>query len=195
MRHASFVRADYMASYWGAHSSNHPELVTPYFKPLMDYYPLGMRSAAAKNCSGLSLPSHIGPWGFAGTLGDAYQDNGSGDFGQNMDGVFSATLFVLHWESTHDITFLRSTGFPFCRDTLALYQCLLHRTPDGGYVNLRDTIGECGFHGYFPGGDDPACMLPNVDYVNSFIRRIAAALPSMAMALGVAVDPQWKDIA
>ena len=43
--------------------------------------------------------------------------------------------------------------------------------------------------------DNPVCELPNVAYVNSFIRRIAAALPSMARALGVAVDPQWQDIA
>ena len=35
----------------------------------------------------------------------------------------------------------------------------------------------------------------NVGYVNTFIRRIAAALPSMARALGVSVDPQWQDIA
>ena len=56
------------------------------------------------------------------------------------------------WESTHDIAFLRSTGFEFCRDTLALYQCTMHRTLDGGYVNLRDTNGECGYSGYYPGG-------------------------------------------
>jgi alpha-L-fucosidase 2 len=186
---------NYMASYWGTYSSNHVELALPYYVPLIDYYPHGMRSAAAKSCSGLSLPAHIGPWGSAGSTGDAWQGTGAGDWGQNMDGVFSATLFVLHWESTHDVAFLRDMGFEFCRDTLALYQCLMNRTQDGGYINLRDTNGECSFKGYFPGGDNPACMLPNVQYVNSFIRRIAAALPSMAKALGVAVDPQWQDIA
>jgi len=51
------------------------------------------------------------------------------------------------------------------------------------------------YAGYFPGGYNPACPLPNVGYVNSFIRRVAAALPSMARALGVAIDPQWQDIA
>ena len=109
-----------MASYWGTYSSNHVELAFPYYIPLIDYYPNGMRSAAAKNCSGLSLPAHIGPWGTAGSTGDVYMGTGgeharlqaqvlslgcrshrwrcvvpAGDWGQDMDGVFSATLMVL----------------------------------------------------------------------------------------------------
>ena len=62
----AIFRADY-GYLLGVAQLNHPELVLPYFKPLMDYYPLGMRSRGHKNCSGLSLPAHIGPWGSAGS--------------------------------------------------------------------------------------------------------------------------------
>ena len=35
--------------------------------------------------------------------------------------------FVLHWEHTHDLLWLKTTGFPFLRENFALYQCLLER--------------------------------------------------------------------
>ena len=96
---------------------------------------------------------------------------------------------------TRDISFLRSTAFPFVRDVFLLYQCTLHKLTGGGYVDLADSDTECDPDGFFPGGYDPRCKKPNVADANGFIRRIAAALPDMAMAVGAPVDPQWAEIA
>ena len=54
-----------------------------------------MRSAAAKNCSGLSLPAHIGPWGTAGSTGDVYMGTG-GEHARSQAQVLSLGCVVAH---------------------------------------------------------------------------------------------------
>lgn len=115
--------------------------------------------------------------------------------GIQSNGVFVAINFVLHWEMTRDIQWLRSVGFPFVRDVFELYKCLLHRREDGTYVDFKDSDSECDPDGTFPGGLDPRCMRPNVADANAFIRRIAAALPSMAAVIDAPADPVWSQVA
>ena len=55
-------------------------------------------------------------------------------------------------------------------------------------MRRADSDSECDPPGVFPGGLDPRCIKPNVADANGFIRRIAAALPSMARTLGAPVS-------
>ena len=186
---------NYQANIWGTYSSNRIYLADSFYQPLLDYVPMARRAAAAKNCSGLSFIGHIGPFGTAGTLAGISNGQFRGDMGIQSNGVFVSINFVLHWEMTRDIAFLRSIAFPFVRDVFGLYKCLLHRRLDGSYIDLSDSDNECDPPGTFVGGFDPRCTKPNVADANAFIRRIAAALPSMADALNEPIDSAWADVA
>lgn len=61
---------DYEAIFYGAMSSNHPELMRTYPNPLLDFIPQAERYAIERSqaslnrsCSGLHFPHVLAPWG------------------------------------------------------------------------------------------------------------------------------------
>jgi hypothetical protein len=185
---------NFQANFWGMYSSNRVDLASSFFKPMMDFVPKARRAAGYKNCSALSFAAHIGPFGFASADSGMAQGDEHGDLGFQDNGLFAGMNFVLHWEHTHDLLWLKTTGFPYLRDNFALYQCLLEKLPDGTYVDTKDSDTECSTTGHFPGGWNTRCKRKSFGMAVAFVKRAGAVLPEMARALGVPVDPEWADI-
>jgi hypothetical protein len=176
------------------YSSNRIDLATSFFQPMMDFVPKARRAAGYKNCSALSYAAHIGPFGFASADSGMSQGAEHGDLGFQDNGLFAGMNFVLHWEHTHDLLWLKTIGFPYLRDNFALYQCLLEKLPDGTYVDVKDSDTECSATGQYPGGWNTRCKRRSFGMAVAFVKRAGAVLPEMARALGVPIDPQWVDI-
>ena len=189
-----YAAQNFQANFWGMYSANRVDLATSFFQPMMDFVPKARRAAGYKNCSALSYAAHIGPFGFASADSGMSQGAEHGDLGFQDNGLFAGMNFVLHWEHTHDLLWLKTVGFPYLRDNFALYQCLLEKQPDGTYVDVKDSDTECSETGHFPGGWNTRCKRRSFGMAIAFVKRAGAVLPEMARALGVPVDPQWLDI-
>ena len=162
-------------------------LAESQYVPLLAYIVKARANAKAYGMPGLHYNPHAAPWGFVSTLGASP----GGDMSLHWSGVLSALNLISHWEYTADEIFLRGIAFPFCRDTLKLYQSWMTRSTGGSDIiwrNDRDS-DEC------DNTNQTTCYLPNMLYPNGFIRRVAQALPDMAAALGEPIDPQWAEIA
>ena len=62
--------SDYEAIFYGAMSSNHPEMMRTYPNPLLDFIPSAeqyaierSRASLNRSCSGLYFPHVLAPWG------------------------------------------------------------------------------------------------------------------------------------
>ena len=114
----------------------------------------------------------------------------------HSNGVFAALNMIQEWEYTRNHTFLRGVAFPFAREALKFYQGWMHRRAGGTWANENDQANECNPPGIITAWKVfEYCWQNNTVDSNGFVRRVARALPSMARAIGEAVDLQWEEIA
>lgn len=91
----------YEAPYFGAASSNHPELTDHYLDPLLAAMPAGRENAKQLlNCGGVFYPAYIGPEGYAPELEGLTEAQRF--FGQKIYASYAACVPVMRLNKTLD---------------------------------------------------------------------------------------------
>jgi len=165
---------NFIASYYGVATMNHPELLLPAVKAIEEFLPYGASDAAAfarfsdkrpfvqeflerkfkdgsidreKGISGgVLFPVGIGPWGM--TLDRSYHN-------QTVNASFCVVPFVQYYEATRDEQFLRERLYPLVKPVLAFLSKWVVEEPKGVYtiyagVNegswAKNSVGEIGMY-------------------------------------------------
>ena len=135
---------NFQAPFYGTYSSNRIPVALSQYKPILDYVPQGRINAKAFNCTGLHYPVHIAPWGFSGSLAMGP----AGNLGQHSTASFCALNFIAHWDYSMNMTFLKTTVYPFLTEVAEFWECWLQKqNTETGYrwVDPHDCTNEnCG---------------------------------------------------
>jgi hypothetical protein len=111
--------------------------------------------------------------------------------------ALAALIHIDYWYLTRDIAWLRSTGFDWVRGVGAFWTCWLNKTtvpqnewPSGyQYWDWNDCSNEKCYNQY------TVAQRLNPSWALGFIKAVFVALPDMASALDLPIDPLWADIA
>ena len=118
---------NYEATFYHVYSSNHPELASTYFPPIVAYMPAAraqaVEVATSANLSGcsaaaLNYPCHLAPWGQQSRDTHTYMQ---------WNGPYAAMIFINAWEYTRDATFAKGTTLPLLDGLNAWSHCYLRR--------------------------------------------------------------------
>lgn len=92
------------SAFYHVASSNHPELALPEMVAIADYIPAARQdavrllSAFNRSCeqgrTGLTMPSHLSPYGFPGSLGGSP----NGDLRMRWEGIWALSAHMWDWE-------------------------------------------------------------------------------------------------
>lgn len=172
---------NFQAPYYGVFSNNHAELAEPFYRALTESLPEGREMAKRWRQKGILFPVSIGPWGWRpwGT---------EMTLGQKSDAAFAALLFIWNWQYLQDKAWLKSTGYPFLRETAEFWENYLtyEPGPDGKhrYVIHGDAIHE--------GSGDNINSLLSLGLVHTLFTNMIA----MSETLGIDADKRtkWRDI-
>eukprot|EP00039_Didymoeca_costata_P002978 m.64285 g.64285 ORF g.64285 m.64285 type:complete len:898 (-) comp11637_c0_seq2:36-2729(-) len=128
---------NFQAPYYGVFSSNHVELLEPYFEAVLAFAKRqGGIDAAGYNCSCntgvgdmpcvVHMPGHIAPGGRVN----------HGDMGQHTDASFAALHFVNYYKYTLNKTFAKQVSYPLLKAVASWWTCWLvkNSTGNGNYV-------------------------------------------------------------
>ena len=173
---------NFQAPYFGAFSSNHVDLLAPYWQAIIEMVPQGKKDAEAYNCSGVHLPGHIAPFG---------QVN-HGDMGQHTDAIFAAMHFVNHWKHTHDPDFFKNVSFPYLKLVADWWTCWLKpsTTPNG--TKIYNDEPDCTREGCAMGpspNKNPAIAVTFIKFLFSHLVETAAM-----SGISPATLSQWTDV-
>jgi hypothetical protein len=173
---------NFQAPFYGVYANNHPELAEPFYQALTESLPEARKMAKRWKQQGILFPVSIGPWGWRpwGT---------EMTLGQKSNAAYAAMLFIWGWQYSQDTEWLKTTGYPFLRDTAEFWEnyLKLEDGPDGKprYVIHADAIHE--------GSGD------NVNPILSLglVRTLFKNLVPMSEALGVDAGKRakWQEIA
>ena len=181
------------APYFATYSSNHQDIASAMYQLNLDFIPAGrMLATYAFKCPGIIQPVEIGARGEIFIMEDQ---------GIRSNAILAAMIFVMHWEHTLDVAWLRTVGYPFLKEVAAFWSCYLVKDEQTGmYLDLNDCCYEiCGANDYasdhghiftnYEKQDNPANSL-------GMIRALFATMISGSEALGVdsALRPDWQDI-
>ena len=123
----------------------------------------------AWHCAGVLFPCHIAPWGFQSADQSRYN---------LFNGMYAATLFLNHFEYTHNKTFAKTFTYPLVDGFTRFWHCLLRPGTDG-FLHDSATADSP-----FEGGTsvDPVTTL-------SLIKRMATFQTTLAGELGLTAPP------
>ena len=137
---------NYEAIFYGMQSSNHPELMQSYYKPLLDYMPQAALEAAnisesvlGHACGGLHYPDHLAPFGFGPTVGPS-------DGPHNSNGPYTIMPALWAWEYTRNVTELATSIYPLVKGQVDFFSCYLQKDPKTGtsLKNHRESLLQDG---------------------------------------------------
>jgi alpha-L-fucosidase 2 len=122
---------NWQADFYGAYSSNRPELALPMFDLVAQYLPEARRRAqqdlnrvkpdyissrfpsGGLSGGGVLFPVGIGPWG--STTDDNYWQ-------QVADSLFTVTQYISYYDYTQDTSWLSATGYPFMKEVEKFFE-------------------------------------------------------------------------
>lgn len=148
---------NYMATWWGAYSSNHVELSEPFDTPILEYMERA-RSHAKQflGKKGVYFPVGIGPKGFCSSRFPLNADEmmklyGTPEYdleggymflGQKSNSLFCTTNMFMRFYSTYDPQYARKI-YPFIRAVADFWEDYLV-FENGRYVDYNDNFWEVG---------------------------------------------------
>ncbi|GAB3976409.1 hypothetical protein GCM10029978_063210 [Actinoallomurus acanthiterrae] len=140
------------APYYGAFSSNRPELADPYIQTILDYRSAGaanikklrsittsdgvsqeFKNAVPANARGYLYPVAIGPWG------STVEYNW---WNQPSDASYAATPMIYRYEYTPDRTYLRRTLYPYLVQLAGFWEDYLGPKGSDGKYHLMGSAYE-----------------------------------------------------
>jgi hypothetical protein len=130
---------NFQAPFYGVYANNHPELAEPFYRALNESLPEARDMAKRWKQKGILFPVSIGPWGWRpwGT---------EMTLGQKSNAAYAALLFIRGYQYTQDTAWLKTTGYPFLRETADFWEnyLKLENGPDGKprYAIHADAIHE-----------------------------------------------------
>merc|ERR1719201_1816574 len=99
-----------------------------------------MLSSFSFQCPGIIQPVEIGARGALFIMADQ---------GIRSNAMLAGVLFIMHWEYTRDVDWLKRVGYPYLKEVSAFWSCYLVKNDDGMYVDLNDCCYEiCGANDY-----------------------------------------------
>jgi hypothetical protein len=122
------------------------------------------------------------------------------DQGIRSNAILAAMIFVMHWEHTLDVEWLRTVGYIFLSEVAAFWSCYLVKDKSGTYVDLNDCCyEECGANDY---PSDGGHIFTNFENQNNpanslgMIRRLLRTMIAASHVLGVdsGLRAGWQDI-
>jgi alpha-L-fucosidase 2 len=182
---------NWMANFYGAYSSNRPELALPYFDLVSAYLPEARRRAAQDlnrvkpdyvsrrfpsggMPAGLLFPVGIAPFG--STADNNYHQ-------QVVDSLFTVSQYVTYYELTQDQTFLSSRAYPVMKEVAAFFENWLEWDPGAQQYVLFGGPHE-GLWAKNPSGDV------------GMLKHLLSTLVGASTTLGVDADKRatWSNI-
>ncbi|WP_405150009.1 discoidin domain-containing protein [Sphaerisporangium sp. NBC_01403] len=135
---------NWMANFYGAYSSNRPELALPYYDLVAAYLPearrraqqdlnrvkpdyIGRRFPSGGVPSGVLFPVGIAPFG--ATADDNYHQ-------QVGNSLFTVTQYISYYEYTQDRDFLSGKAYPFMKEVAAFFESYLEWDAGAQRYNL-----------------------------------------------------------
>lgn len=125
------------ATYYGAASSNHAEVLEPYVKTILDYMPAGRLMAQRQfpDCAGaIHFPGKILPHGVTSA------DNG--DMGQKQAAIFASVPLIQHWQHFRNLTFAKQVHEFLVGVATFWVDCALADGADGFLHDDEDCFEE-----------------------------------------------------
>ena len=127
---------NFQSPYFGACSSNHPELAGPYYDAMLAFLPKSRELAAKMGWKGAYYPVAIGPYSH-----EDFECEGEAN-GMKWVGVFVAINFINHYYYTQDTTFLREKAYPLMIALADFWEDYLEEDEAGRYVVYHSSSGE-----------------------------------------------------
>jgi len=166
-------------TYWPIFTANHLELGAPYFKTLMDARPAMQRETCALfGLPGIKAPCYMTPYIQSEMCANPCR------YIMSTTPMY-AQLFWWHYACSGDKEFLRTTGYPFLKDTLTFLTHYATRGKDGAYHIVPSFSPEQG-----PlMAKDPAIDI-------AYLRYMLKITIKASMILGVDADERrkWKRV-
>lgn len=180
---------NHQAPWWGAFSSNHPELADPYDAPILDYLPTAKANARRfLKVRGVYYDVGVGPRGLETSfMPDGHSIPGEGDrmfLGQKSNAAFAAANMLMRFDHTLDLDYARKVR-PFLLEVAEFWEDYL-KLENGRYVITGDALGEVG-----DGGSDKNNCLSL-----GLVRMLFQGLLSLTRELGTDAErhARWQDI-
>jgi hypothetical protein len=187
------------APYYAVYSSNHQDVASAMYQLNIDYIPPGQMFAQYNfKCPGVLQMVEIGARGEIFSFSDQ---------GVRSNALLSAMLFVMHWEYTLDVAWLRTVGYVYLKEVAAFWSCYLVRDEHGTYLDINDCCYEvCGANDY-PGDNGAGKgagghLFSNFEMQNNpanslgMLKRLYRTMLAGSTALGIDADLRagWQDI-
>jgi len=191
------INTQQQALYSGLPTSNHIDLIQPYYDMLSAAVAGGSPAAESTSLGcpdGLHLSVDLAPLGLKlGVYGAAQA------WGIRSNAVYAAVTHAYHWAASDpaDAAVLAwaAAQLPFLEGVAAFWRCYFTKVavagaPDGyRYHSVGDCDGDEGCDTRL----SPA-QATNPAWTVAYVRRLLETLASMSAALGRAADPSWADM-
>ncbi|HTN39115.1 MAG TPA: hypothetical protein VL053_18685 [Arachidicoccus sp.] len=182
-----FLNYNEEAAYYGAGSSNRPELILPYSELIFREMPWQRNKTHAAGYEGVCHQRSLTPYHLVSELPyeqpvASHKDYKKLPADQKSNGVFAAMPLIWYYEYTGDIEYLRDKLYPYLKELDAFYRSYLD-TSRRPYRIEHSSAHE--------GSDD---VNPNLDI--GFIRRICRTLITTSQILrrDQKMVPVWQDV-
>jgi len=182
-----FMNYNEEAPYYGAFSSNHPELAEPYNRMVLAQIPWQTNRTAAAGYKGVAYQRTFSPFTViaappAPVAVAATKDYKKLPADQKSNGTFSLLPTIQYYEYTQDKEFLRTQLYPAMKAMDAFWRDFAVRDASDQRWNFEHSSAH-------EGGDD---LNPNLDI--GFARRIEQELIQTSQVLGVDenIRPVWQ---
>ena len=105
-------------------------------------------------------------------------------------------IFVMHWEHTLDVAWLRSVGYVYLKEVAAFWSCYLVKDANGVYLDLNDCCYEVCSANNYPVEVQKMTNPNNPANTIGMLHRLFATMTIVSAELGVDSDLRagWQDI-